>query len=809
MNKPISAPLLQPNEAFADYQTNAAARIDESAETSAVRAGARVGISRPHESAALHVAGEASYIDDLPELAGTLHCALGLSPVANGKLTGAALDVIRALPGVVAVLSAADIPGPNDCGSIVHDDPILCDGDIRYLGQPVFAVIAETRDAARRAAASAKDVLTIQPEPPVITPQQAHAKGQYVLPPMHLIRATNGGGEPEVRAAIARAPRKLKGTLDVGGQEQFYLEGQISYAIPKEGDGMHVYCSTQHPSEMQHLVAHALQLHANQVQVECRRMGGGFGGKESQSAIFACVAAIAAAKLRRPVKLRLDRDDDFLITGRRHCFWYEYEVGYDDAGNVLGAEVTMVSRAGHSADLSGPVMTRALCHFDNAYWLPDVAMHGYSGKTNTQSNTAFRGFGGPQGAIAIENILDTIARTLGRDAVDVRRANFYGTDTNNVTPYGQVITDNIVHELTAELEASSDYRARREAIAQFNAGSPVLKRGIALAPLKFGISFNVKHFNQAGALVHVYNDGSILVNHGGTEMGQGLNTKVAQVVAHELGVGFECVRVTATDTQKVANTSATAASTGADLNGKAAQDAARQIRERLAVCIASHHGGRAEDVRFANDRVSVNGKSLPFGAVVAQGYLDRVQLWSDGFYATPGLSWDKEKMFGRPFYYFAYGAAVSEVVVDTLTGEWKLLRADILHDAGKSLNPAIDIGQIEGAFIQGMGWLTMEELVWHPTTGKLTTHAPSTYKIPTANDCPPVFNVKLFDGQNAEDSIHRSKAVGEPPLLLPFSVFFAIRDAVSAVGDHKVDPPLQAPATSEAILRAITAVQAG
>jgi xanthine dehydrogenase large subunit len=809
MNKPISAPLLQPNEAFADYQTNAAARIDESAETSAVRAGARVGISRPHESAALHVAGEASYIDDLPELAGTLHCALGLSPVANGKLTGAALDVIRALPGVVAVLSAADIPGPNDCGSIVHDDPILCDGDIRYLGQPVFAVIAETRDAARRAAAKAKDVLTIQPEPPVITPQQAHAKGQYVLPPMHLIRATNGGGEPEVRAAIARAPRKLKGTLDVGGQEQFYLEGQISYAIPKEGDGMHVYCSTQHPSEMQHLVAHALQLHANQVQVECRRMGGGFGGKESQSAIFACVAAIAAAKLRRPVKLRLDRDDDFLITGRRHCFWYEYEVGYDDAGNVLGAEVTMVSRAGHSADLSGPVMTRALCHFDNAYWLPDVAMHGYSGKTNTQSNTAFRGFGGPQGAIAIENILDTIARTLGRDAVDVRRANFYGTDTNNVTPYGQVITDNIVHELTAELEASSDYRARREAIAQFNAGSPVLKRGIALAPLKFGISFNVKHFNQAGALVHVYNDGSILVNHGGTEMGQGLNTKVAQVVAHELGVGFECVRVTATDTQKVANTSATAASTGADLNGKAAQDAARQIRERLAVCIASHHGGRAEDVRFANDRVSVNGKSLPFGAVVAQGYLDRVQLWSDGFYATPGLSWDKEKMFGRPFYYFAYGAAVSEVVVDTLTGEWKLLRADILHDAGKSLNPAIDIGQIEGAFIQGMGWLTMEELVWHPTTGKLTTHAPSTYKIPTANDCPPVFNVKLFDGQNAEDSIHRSKAVGEPPLLLPFSVFFAIRDAVSAVGDHKVDPPLQAPATSEAILRAITAVQAG
>jgi xanthine dehydrogenase large subunit len=806
MNKPVDPILLQPGEAFADYLKNTAARIDESAEAKAVSAGARVGISRPHESAHLHVAGEATYIDDIPELAGTLHGALGLSPVANGRLTASALDKIRALPGVVAVLSAADIPGSNDCGSIVHDDPILCDGVIRYLGQPVFAVIAETRDAARRAAAKAKDVLTIEASPPVLTPQDAHAKGQYVLPPMHLVRSTNEGG---AQAAIAKAPHRLKATLDVGGQEQFYLEGQISYAIPKESGGMHVHCSTQHPSEMQHLVAHALKLHANQVQVECRRMGGGFGGKESQSAIFACVAAVAAAKLKRPVKLRLDRDDDFLITGRRHCFWYEYEVGYDDAGKVLGAEITMVSRAGHSADLSGPVMTRALCHFDNAYWLPDVAMHGFSGKTNTQSNTAFRGFGGPQGAIAIENILDSIARRLGRDATEVRRVNFYGKDTNNVTPYGQIVTDNIIHELTAELEASSDCVARRAAIARFNATSPVLKRGIALAPLKFGISFNVKHFNQAGALVHVYNDGSILVNHGGTEMGQGLNTKVAQVVAHELGVSFESVRVTATDTQKVANTSATAASTGADLNGKAAQDAARQIRERLAACMASHHGGKAEDVRFANDKVVVNGKTLPFSAVVAQAYLDRVQLWSDGFYATPGLSWDKEKMFGHPFYYFAYGAAVSEVVVDTLTGEWKLLRADILHDAGKSLNPAVDIGQVEGAFIQGMGWLTMEELVWHPTSGKLTTHAPSTYKIPTANDCPPVFNVKLYEGQNVEDSIHRSKAVGEPPLLLPFSVFFAIRDAVSAVGDHKVDPPLSAPATSEAILRAITAVQAG
>ncbi|MBS0339031.1 MAG: xanthine dehydrogenase molybdopterin binding subunit [Proteobacteria bacterium] len=806
MNKPIDPRLLQnAEEAFADYVANTAARIDTGAEAKAHAQGARVGISRPHESAALHVAGEATYVDDIPELTGTLHCALGLSPVAAGRLTGVKLDVIRAMPGVVDVLIASDIPGSNDCGSIVHDDPILCDGEIRFLGQPVFAVVARTRNEARRAAAKAKDVLAIEAATPVLTPQQAHEKGQYVVPPMHLERSTTEGG---AKAAIARAPHKLKSSFDVGGQEQFYLEGQISYAIPKEGGAVLVHCSTQHPSEMQHLVAHALHLHANEVQVECRRMGGGFGGKESQSGLFACVAAIAAHKLKKPVKLRLDRDDDFMITGRRHCFWYEYEVGYDDEGRVLGAEITMVSRAGHSADLSGPVMTRAICHFDNAYWLPDVSMHGYSGKTNTQSNTAFRGFGGPQGAIAIENIMDSIARNLGKDPLDVRQVNFYGKTERNVTPYRQLVSDNVIHELVGQLEASSDYRERREAIAAFNAASPVLKRGIALAPLKFGISFNVKHFNQAGALVHVYTDGSILVNHGGTEMGQGLNTKVAQVVAHELGVRFDSVRATATDTSKVANTSATAASTGADLNGKAAQDAARQIKERLAACAAARHGGKAEDVRFANDKVEVNGKTLSFATLVGEAYLDRVQLWSDGFYATPGLSWDRETMTGRPFYYYAYGAAVSEVVVDTLTGEWKLLRADILHDAGRSMNPAVDIGQVEGAFIQGMGWLTTEELVWHPQSGKLTTHAPSTYKIPTANDCPPVFNVQLFEGDNYEDSIHRSKAVGEPPLLLPFSVFYAIRDAVSATADHRADPPLRAPATSEAILNAITAVRA-
>ena len=824
MNKPLSPALLQGTaQPFADYRQNQAHRVDDMAEAQAHAGGARVGISRAHESAALHVAGAAPYIDDLPELAGTLHAALGLSPVAAGRLLSVDVAALRALPDVVDVLVADDVPGTNDCGSIVHDDPLLCAiepqadgaswGEIRFLGQPLFAVIARTRQAARRAAARAKDMVKVEPATPVLTPRDAHAKGQYVVPPMHLIRSAGTGAhgpsaEPAVQAAIAAAPHRLKGSFEVGGQEQFYLEGQISYAIPRESGGMQVHCSTQHPSEMQHLVAHALGVRSHAVQVECRRMGGGFGGKESQSALFACVAAIAARRLNRPVNLRLDRDDDFMITGRRHCFSYDWEVGYDDEGRVLGAQIAMISRAGHSADLSAPVMTRALCHFDNAYWLPEVAMHGYSGRTNTQSNTAFRGFGGPQGAIAIENIMECIARERGLDALAVRRTNFYGVQANNVTPYLQTVQDNILVPLVEQLATTSDYRARRAAAAAFNAGSPVLKRGIALTPLKFGISFNVKHFNQAGALVHVYTDGSILVNHGGTEMGQGLNTKVAQVVAHELGVAFDRVRATATDTTKVANTSATAASTGADLNGKAAQDAARQIRERLAACAAARHGGEPAEVRFANDKVFVNGRELGFDVVVGEAYLDRVQLWSDGFYATPGLSWDRDTMTGRPFYYFAYGAAVSEVIIDTLTGEWKLLRADVLHDAGRSLNPAVDIGQVEGAFIQGMGWLTTEELVWHPQTGKLTTHAPSTYKIPTANDCPPVFNVRLFDRANVEDSIHRSKAVGEPPLLLPFSVFFAIRDAVSAAGGHRIDPPLSAPATSESILRALNAVQA-
>ncbi len=761
-----------------------------------------VGKPHAHESAALHVSGQAAYTDDLAPLHGTLHAALGLSQQAHARILGIDFSAVRAAAGVVAVFTAADIPGRNDCGPILHDDPILADALVQYVGQPIFVVVARSHDEARRAARLA--VVDYAPLPAILTPAAACAAQAFVLPPMRLTRG-------DFEAAHAAAAHRIAGTFSVGGQEQFYLEGQICYAIPQEGSCMLLHCSTQHPSEMQHVVAQALGLQSHHVTVQCRRMGGGFGGKESQSALWAAVAALCAAHLHVPVKLRADRDDDMQVTGKRHSVDYTYAAAHDDDGRIGALKLEMVLRAGYSADLSGPVATRATCHVDNAYYLADVDIAAVCGKTNTQSNTAFRGFGGPQGAILIEAVIDDIARRLGRDALDVRRINLYGrndAEGRNVTPFGQKVEDNILHELLAQLEGDSSYRERRALVRAFNATSPVLRRGLALTPLKFGIAFNVNHLNQAGALVHVYGDGSVLVNHGGTEMGQGLNTKVMQVVAHELGVPLACVRTTATDTGKVANTSATAASTGADLNGRAAQDAARKIRLRLAAHAAACFGGSAAAVVFADNLVHVNGAAHAFGAVVASAYLARVQLWSDGFHATPGLAWDAKTMTGHPFSYFAYGAAVSEVVVDTLTGEWKLLRADLLQDAGRSLNPAIDIGQIEGGFIQGMGWLTTEELVWNDA-GRLMTHAPSTYKIPAVSDCPADLRVHLFDNANAADSVHRSKAVGEPPLLLSFSVFFAIRDAVASLGAGHCSPPLNAPATAEEILRAVMAVQAG
>ncbi|MGB6242234.1 MAG: xanthine dehydrogenase molybdopterin binding subunit [Castellaniella sp.] len=750
------------------------------------------GASSPHESATLHVSGEAVYTDDIPELRNTVYAALGLSDKPHARIVAMDLDAVRRAPGVLYVLTAKDIPGVNDCGPVIQDDPILADGLVQYVGQPMFAVVAKTVDQARRAARLGK--ITYEELPFLLTPKQAKDAGASTTDELRLIQG-------DVQKALDGAPVRLTGVFSCGGQEQFYLEGQIAYAIPREKDGLQVLCSTQHPTEMQHAVSHALGWQRHQVEIECRRLGGGFGGKESQSALFACVASICAVRLQRPVKLRADRDDDMMITGKRHGFYFEYDVGFDAEGLILGVRLDMTLHSGFSADLSEAVASRALAHFDNAYYIPAADIHTMCGKLNTQSATAFRGFGAPQGALVTEVLIDRVARQLGKDPLDVRYLNLYGTDTRNVTPYGEVVQGNLLHPIISELEDSSDYRARRQAVREFNAHSPILKKGLALTPVKFGISFNVPAFNQAGALVHIYRDGSVLLNHGGIEMGQGLNTKVAQIVANTLGLDLECVRVTATDTYKVVNTSATAASTGSDLNGKAAEDAALTLRTRLADFAVRKYGGKAEDVTFAWRQVSVNGKTLPFAQLVEEAYWDRVQLWSDGFYKTPGISWDKATCRGNPFFYYAFGAAVSEVVVDTLTGEWKLLRADILHDAGASINPAIDIGQVEGGYIQGMGWLTTEELVWRDD-GRLTTHAPSTYKIPAISDCPRDFRVKLFKARNHADSVHHSKAVGEPPLVHGVSVFNAIADALSALGDGHVSPDLNAPATPEAILMA-------
>ena len=746
-----------------------------------------------HESAHLHVSGEAVFVDDIAELCGTLYAALYPSQQAHARILSMDLSAVQAATGVVATLTAEDIPGSNNCGPILHDDVILADGVVNYIGQPVFMVIADSYLNARNAVLLAN--IEYEPLPAMLSLREADKQQQYVIPEMRL---TSDG----VETALQQAQFTDKGQFKLGGQEHFYLEGQIAYAIPKEDGCLQIFTSTQHPSEMQQLVAHMLQRDASQILVEMRRMGGGFGGKESQSALYCCAAALAAAKLNRPVKCRLDRDDDMMMTGKRHHFEYDYEVAYDKQGGLKAISLDMLVGAGCSADLSGPVATRAVCHVDNAYFLEQVDISARCCKTNTQSNTAFRGFGGPQGAFATEYVIDNIARQLGMDALDVRKQNFYGTESRNVTPYGQLVEDNVIHQLVSQLEQSSDYRQRREQVKAFNKNSPVIKKGLAFTPVKFGISFNVVHYNQAGALVHVYTDGSVLVNHGGTEMGQGLNTKVAQVVAGELGISIKRVRATATDTSKVANTSATAASTGSDLNGKAAQHAAAQIKQRLTDFICEQYSLAADQVSFADDCVVFADQSLSFDKLVMQAYQSRVQLWSDGFYKTPGLHWDKDSLKGSPFYYYAYGASVSEVAIDTLTGESILLRADLLHDAGNSINPAIDKGQVEGAYIQGMGWLTSEELVWNDS-GRLTTHAPSTYKIPAASDVPAEFNVELFKNRNVKDTILRSKAVGEPPLLLGFSAFFAIRDAVASVADYKINPPLNAPATGEEILRAV------
>jgi xanthine dehydrogenase large subunit len=757
-----------------------------------------VGAPVRHDSAHLHVSGEAAYTDDIREARGTLHAAFGLSERAHARVTRLDLAAVRAAPGVVAVLTAADIPGENNVGPILHDDPILAADEVQFVGQPLFVVVADSVGAARRAARLA--AVEYEDLPAVLTIEDALARQSFVLPSVTLQRG-------DWRSAIVAAPHRLKGAFRIGGQEQFYLEGQVAYAVPKDDGDVTVYSSTQHPGEVQLQVAHALGVAAHRVAVECRRMGGGFGGKETQASHPACAAALAARLTGRPVKLRYDRDDDIAITGKRHDYLVEYEVGFDGTGRIAGIDFMFASRCGFSADLSGPVNDRTVMHADNAYYLPAVRIVSHRCKTNTQSNTAFRGFGGPQGMMAIEYVLDEIARVLGRDPLEVRRANFYGPG-RDLTPYDMRVEDFVADRLFDELAVSAGYAARRAAIREWNATSPVVKRGIAMTPVKFGISFTATFYNQASALVHVYTDGSVLLNHGGTEMGQGLFTKVAQVVAHELGLDLDRVRVSASDTSKIPNASATAASSGSDLNGKAAQAAAAAIKARLVAFAAERFQVAPESIRFAANHVEIgDAKRLAFGELVRLAYLARVQLWASGFYKTPKIHYDPKTLKGRPFYYFAYGAAVSEAAIDTLTGESRLLRADILHDAGRSLNPAIDLGQVEGGFVQGMGWLTTEELWWNDR-GRLMTHAPSTYKIPVASDVPADFRVRLWArGENAEDSIHGSKAVGEPPLMLAISAFLAIKDAVAAAGGYAVAPRLNAPATPEEVLRAVEAVR--
>jgi xanthine dehydrogenase large subunit len=752
------------------------------------------GMSRPHESARAQVAGAATYVDDMPVLRGTLHAAPILSPVAHGHLRGIDASQALALPGVRGVVLAADIPGAPMLAAFAGDEPVFASTSVQHVGQVLGLVVAETVMQARRAARAVR--ADIEALPAILTPQQALAAQSFVLPPVHVRRG-------DAAAALHKAPHRLSGTLEVGGQEHFYLEGQIAYAVPLEQNQWQVFSSTQHPGEVQHWVAHALGLDNHAVRVECRRMGGGFGGKETQAGHMAVWAAIAAHKLRCPVKLRLDRDDDFMVTGKRHPFWYEYTVGHDGDGLLQGLQLVMAANCGFSADLSGPVADRAVFHTDNAYFLEDVDITSYRCKTNTQSHTAFRGFGGPQGVILIETILGNVARSLGLDPLDVRRRNLYGITERNTTHYQMKVEDNILDPLITRLAQSARYRERQAEIARWNAVSPVIRRGLALTPVKFGISFTATLFNQAGALVHVYTDGSVQVNHGGTEMGQGLNTKVAQVVADELGIPFERVLSTASDTSKIPNASATAASAGTDLNGRAAQFAARNVRDNLAQFVAGLDSCGAGAVRFAGGQVISPRTTRSFDAVVSAAYANRIQLWSDGFYRTPKIHYDKTTLTGRPFYYFAYGAACTEVAIDTLTGESRVLKVDILHDVGRSINPAIDIGQIEGGFVQGMGWLTTEQLVWNDK-GHLATHAPSTYKIPATGDIPQHLHVELWPEPNREDNVFGSKAVGEPPFMLAISVFEALRAAMASTRPHGRTPvQLVAPATAENLLRAL------
>ena len=756
-----------------------------------------VGAAIAHDSAERHVRGSATYIDDIREPAGTLHIAAGYADATCGRLRSVDLDSVRGAPGVVAVLLASDIPGANECSPSIGGDPILAESDILFHGQAVFAVAATSRRGARQAARLAR--IEVDENVPTVDVEPAARAGRQVLPPYEFRCGTPGD-------AIEASPRIYQGTVRIGGQEHFYLEGQVALAVPGEAGEMHVHSSTQHPSDVQRLVSRMLGVPLAQVSCECRRMGGGFGGKESQAAQWACLAALAAHVTRRPAKVCLDRDDDMIMTGKRHDFRIAYRFGSDDAGRLTGVDVDFDARCGCSADLSLGVVDRTMFHADNAYYYPHARIHTRRIRTDTVSNTAFRGFGGPQGMLFAERMMDAIAIRLGIDPLTVRKRNLYGPG-RDTTPYGMRVRDNVAPRLLRTLERDCQYGRRRQDIARFNGSSAYLKKGISLTPVKFGIAFTLKQLNQTGALVHLLTDGSVQINHGGTEMGQGLHTKVAQVVAGEFGVEAARVRITATQTDKVPNTGPTAASSGTDLNAMAALRAARTIRSRLVDLAARLYQVERAGIAFSGGHVHTGRRSVPLAELARLAFAERVSLSSTGFYATPKITWDRDTATGRPFLYFAYGAACAEVTVDIATGEMRVDRVDLLHDVGRSINPAIDIGQIEGGFVQGMGWLTTEELVFD-RQGRLMTHAPSTYKIPACSDVPADFRVALWDSPgNREPTVHRSKAVGEPPLMLALSVFSAITHAIASLAPGRV-PPLDAPATPEAILEAVNAMQA-
>ena len=763
-----------------------------------------VGQEIPHESAALHVTGRALYTDDL--IARTRD-ALHAWPVqafhAHARVTR--LDTAPALevPGVVRVLTADDVPGVNDAG-VKHDEPLF-PSEVMFHGHAVCWVLGESIEAARLGAERVE--VDYEPLPSLVTLHEAIAAESF-----QGARPTLRRGDPD--AALASAAHVVEGEFEFGAQEHFYLETQASLAMVDEGGQVFVQSSTQHPSETQEIVAHVLGLRSHEVTVQCLRMGGGFGGKEMQPHGYAAIAALGATLTGRPVRLRLNRSQDITMSGKRHPFHASWTAGFDEDGHIVALRATLTSDGGWSLDLSEPVLARALCHVDNAYWIPDIEVHGRIAKTNKTSQTAFRGFGGPQGMLVIEDILGRTAPLLGLAPEELRRRNLYVP--GQTTPYGQPVRHaERLLRIWQAVEESAEVTRRQREIAEFNAAHRHTKRAIAITPVKFGISFNLTAFNQAGALVHVYKDGSVLVNHGGTEMGQGLHTKMLQVAATALGVPLAGVRLAPTRTAKVPKTSSTAASSGADLNGGAIKDACEQIRGRLAEVAARRLGIHPADVRFADGKVTGIGfhdTVLDFAEVVHDAYHQRIQLSAAGFYRTEGLHWDASRMQGEPFKYFAYGVSASEVEVDGFTGAYRLRRVDIVHDVGDSLSPLVDIGQIEGGFVQGAGWLTLEELRWDdsdgPARGRLATQAASTYKLPSFSEMPEVFNVTLFEQATEDGVVYGSKAVGEPPLMLAFSVREALRAAAGAFGPQGHSVQLSSPAPPAAVFWAVEEARA-